>query len=61
MDKIVYIFGHRKPDTDSVTSAIALSFLKNELGFNTKPAILDTINNETEFVLNYFKMDIPDF
>lgn len=61
MDKIVYIFGHRKPDTDSVTSAIALSFLKNELGFNTKPAILDTINNETEFVLNYFKMDIPNF
>ena len=27
MDK-VYIFGHRNPDTDSVTSAIALEYLK---------------------------------
>ena len=45
--KEIYVFGHRKPDTDSVTSAIALSFLKNELGFNTKPKILDNINKET--------------
>ena len=28
MDKI-YIFGHKNPDTDSVTSAITLSYLKN--------------------------------
>ena len=27
----VYIFGHKKPDTDSVTSAIALAELKNNL------------------------------
>ena len=25
-----YIFGHKKPDTDSVMSAIALSYFKNE-------------------------------
>lgn len=61
MEKTTYIFGHRRPDTDSVTSAIALSFLKNELGFNTKPMILDTINNETEFVLNYFGVEVPEF
>lgn len=24
----VYIFGHRNPDTDSVTAAITLSYLK---------------------------------
>ena len=24
----IYVFGHRNPDTDSVTSAIALSYLK---------------------------------
>jgi inorganic pyrophosphatase/exopolyphosphatase len=30
MDK-VYIFGHRKPDTDSVCGAISLSYLKNKL------------------------------
>ena len=58
MNKI-YIFGHRKPDTDAVTSAIALSYLKNEQGLNTKPYILDSLNNETEFVLDYFKIDYP--
>ena len=31
---MIYIFGHRKPDTDSVTSAIALSYLKNKLGLS---------------------------
>ena len=29
------IFGHQKPDTDSVTSSIVLSYLKNKLGFDT--------------------------
>ena len=30
MEKI-YVFGHKKPDTDSVMSAIGLSYLKNQL------------------------------
>lgn len=57
----VYIFGHKKPDTDSVTSAIALSELKNKLGIPSKPKILDKINSETEFVLKYFDIDIPEY
>ena len=60
MDKI-YIFGHRRPDTDSVTASMALSYLKNEQGVNTTPAILDDINKETEFVLDYFNFKQPDF
>lgn len=60
MEKI-YIFGHKKPDTDSVTSAITLSYLKNKLGYNTEPRILGTINKETEFVLNYFKVKEPKY
>ena len=55
------IFGHQKPDTDAVTSAIVLSYLKNKLGFNTEPRVLGNINNETEFVLNYFNFDIPKY
>ena len=51
----VYIFGHRNPDTDSVTSAIALAYLKNNLGYNAIPAILSSINLETKYALNYFK------
>ncbi len=57
----VYIFGHKKPDTDSVTSAIALSELKNRLGILSKPKILGHINNETKFVLKYFNVETPEY
>lgn len=57
----IYIFGHRRPDTDAVTSSIALSYLKNQLGINAKPVILDNISTETEFVLKYFGVKVPEF
>ena len=56
-----YIFGHKNPDTDSVCSSIALSYLKNALGEKTVPKVLGTINNETKFVLDYFKVDTPSY
>ena len=55
----VYIFGHRNPDTDSVTSAIALSYLKNKLGMNTAPAVLSSINLESKYALQYFSTPEP--
>lgn len=58
MDK-VYIFGHKNPDTDSVTSAISLSYLKNLKNHKTIPCILGEINNETKYVLDYFKVEKP--
>jgi len=58
-DKI-YIFGHKKPDTDSVCSAIGLSYLKNALGYNTEPKILSNINEETKYILNKFKIATPE-
>ena len=60
MNKI-YIFGHRKPDTDSVTSAISLSYLKNQLGYKTEPRVLGDINLETKFVLDYFGVESPKY
>lgn len=58
MNKI-YIFGHKNPDTDAVTSAITLSYLKNRLGYNTEPRVLGDINKETKFVLDYFNIKQP--
>ncbi|MBE6156422.1 MAG: putative manganese-dependent inorganic diphosphatase [Firmicutes bacterium] len=55
-----YIFGHKNPDTDSVCSAISLSYLKNALGFNTESRILSSINEETKYVLKKFKINIPE-
>lgn len=59
--KKIYIFGHKNPDTDSVTSAISLSYLKNSLGLNTEPRVLGKINNETKFVLEHFKIKEPKY
>ena len=60
-NKKVYIFGHRNPDTDSVTSAIALAYLKRQLGMNAIPAVLSGINEETKYVLDYFNTKEPIF
>ena len=57
----VYIFGHRNPDTDSVTAAISLAYLKNQLGVPAIPAVLSSVNLETKYALNYFKVDVPVF
>ena len=56
-----YVFGHKKPDTDSVCSAISYSYLKNKLGLNTEPRILGDINKETKYVLNYFNQIEPRY
>ncbi|SMB96642.1 manganese-dependent inorganic pyrophosphatase [Desulfonispora thiosulfatigenes DSM 11270] len=56
---MVYIFGHTNPDTDSVSSAIALSYLKNKIGLKTTPYILGSINKETGYVLDFFGIDQP--
>lgn len=53
------IFGHKTPDTDSVCAAIALSELKNKLNDASVPYILGHINKETDFVLNYFSVKVP--
>ena len=57
----VLVFGHQKPDTDSVTSALVLSYLQKQLGMNTEPRVLGDINNETEFVLNYLSLIVLNF
>ncbi|MGB4956257.1 MAG: manganese-dependent inorganic pyrophosphatase [Leptotrichiaceae bacterium] len=55
----ILVIGHKNPDTDSICSAIAYSELKNKLGQNTKPVRAGELNKETEFVMDYFKSEIP--
>ena len=57
----IYIFGHRNPDTDSVTAAISLAYLKQQLGVNAVPAVLSSTNLETKYALNYFNVKEPIF
>ncbi len=60
MEKI-YVFGHRKPDTDSVSAAISYAYLKKQLGFNVEARVLSAINKETKYALKYFKVKEPAY
>lgn len=55
------IFGHKSPDTDSIAASIVMSNLEKKLGnTNVKACKLGGINKETEYVLNYFKVQEPE-
>lgn len=53
------IFGHKSPDTDTITAAIAYAYLKKQLGEEVEAVRLGTINNETQYALDHFKVDAP--
>ncbi|MDR2661043.1 MAG: manganese-dependent inorganic pyrophosphatase [Lactobacillaceae bacterium] len=55
------VFGHTNPDTDTIASAIATSYLLNNLyKWDTQAVALGTPNEETTFALNYFKVQAPN-
>src|SRR5690625_4219920 len=53
------VFGHKNPDTDSISSALVYASLKEQLGENVEPVRLGAINKETQFVLDYLDLDAP--
>ena len=56
-----YIFGHKNPDTDSITSSLVMANLERKLGNETAVACrLGNINKETEYVLNYLGIEAPE-
>ncbi|WP_227396398.1 manganese-dependent inorganic pyrophosphatase [Jeotgalibacillus aurantiacus] len=55
----VLVFGHKNPDTDTITSAIAYAYLKQQLGMDAEAVRLGEINGETAFALETFKTEQP--
>lgn len=56
-----YIFGHQKPDLDSVVAAITFAEYCKQNGVeNPTPVIVDEINPETSFVLTKFGIATPE-
>lgn len=54
------VIGHKNPDTDSICSAICYARLKTEVtGKEYEPGRAGHINEETQFVLNYFDVKAP--
>lgn len=56
---IIYIIGHKSPDTDTVCSAIAYAEYLKHIGVNAIPAICGEVNLETKYALEYFGIEKP--
>ena len=60
MTRPVDIIGHKNPDTDSICSALAYAYLKNTLeGGGYIAARAGQLNQETQYVLNFFQAEAP--
>ena len=56
-----FVFGHKSPDSDSITSSLVMTNLEKELGNSEAKAYrLGNINKETEFILNYLGIEAPE-
>ena len=60
MKNEVLIFGHKNPDTDSICSSIVHEILDKKNGWETKAVRLGNINKETQYVLDYLKIEAPE-
>ncbi|MGL4722679.1 MAG: manganese-dependent inorganic pyrophosphatase [Desulfovibrionaceae bacterium] len=58
MEEIIVV-GHKNPDTDSIISAIALSYLYTQLGKQSSPFRQGNLAPETLFVLEKSNLDMP--
>ncbi|WP_079709594.1 manganese-dependent inorganic pyrophosphatase [Paraliobacillus ryukyuensis] len=56
-----FIFGHKNPDTDTITAALAYAYLKKQLGQEVEAVRLGEVNNETQYALDYFKVEAPRY
>jgi manganese-dependent inorganic pyrophosphatase len=55
----VLVFGHKNPDTDTITSALVYAYLKQQLGVDAEAVRLGEVNNETKYALEKFGFEAP--
>lgn len=55
----VLVFGHKNPDTDTITSALAYAELKKKLGMDAEAVRLGEVNGETQYALDHFRVKAP--
>lgn len=60
MKDVIYISGHKNPDSDSICAAIAYAEFKNRTeDTEAVPVRLGELNRETKFILDYFEVESP--
>ncbi|MDO4522241.1 MAG: putative manganese-dependent inorganic diphosphatase [Eubacteriales bacterium] len=58
----IFVIGHKNPDTDSICSAIAYAHLKNQISKEEYvPKRAGGISTETQYVLDYFDVEAPEY
>lgn len=61
MKDVIYVFGHKNPDSDSICASLAYAEFKNKTGsIPAVPARLGKVSRETNFILNYFGVEKPE-
>lgn len=55
----VLIFGHKNPDTDSITSSLVMANFEKKLGRDVEACALGEPNKETQYVLDYLGIEAP--
>ena len=62
MENKILVFGHKNPDTDSICSSLVMADLQTKLrGKEIIPCRLGEINEETKYILDYFKIEAPKY
>ena len=62
MKDIIYVTGHKNPDSDSICAAYAYAEFKNKIGdVETVACRLGNVNQETQYILDYFNAEAPIF
>ena len=62
LKNVVYVTGHKNPDSDSICAAISYAELKNKTGnIPAIPVRLGNVSRETQFILDYFNVEAPEF
>jgi manganese-dependent inorganic pyrophosphatase len=57
---MIYVVGHRNPDTDTIASALGYAWLLRERdGDDTIAARVGSVNQQTHYALNYFDVEEP--
>ena len=59
VDRPILVVGHKSPDTDAITAAIAVANLKVQQGKSAMAIAQGEPNPETRFVLDTFKLSAP--
>ncbi|XKH49379.1 manganese-dependent inorganic pyrophosphatase [Chryseomicrobium palamuruense] len=54
-----FVFGHKNPDTDTITSAIVYAYLKNQIGHSAEAVRLGDVAGETAYALDFFGVEAP--